>query len=63
MEKVRVRGVMVGAAEEIVDQLNDLRDRAGVPIDFACRSFFSSMPHTQQVELMERLAAEVMPHV
>ncbi len=63
MEKVRVRGVMVGSPDRIVDQLSTLREEAGVPIDFVARSFFSTLPHTRQLELMEDLATGVLPHL
>lgn len=63
MEKIRARSVVVGSGQEIVDRLNTLRTEAGVPVEFMARSFFSTLPHAHQVELLERLAADVMPHV
>lgn len=63
IEKIRDRGVVVGKADEIVDRLEAIRDEAGVPVEFMARSFFSTLGDDQQVELMETLAAQVLPHL
>jgi len=63
LDKIRTRGVVMGTPEEIVDRLNSLRDEVGVPVDFMARSFFSTLPNSGQIELMEELAATVLPHL
>lgn len=63
LDTVKVRGVTVGPPGHIVDQLSELREAAGVPIDFVARSYFSTLPHARQVELMEELASGVLPHL
>lgn len=63
VDKIRMRSVVVGSPQQIVDRLNELRAEAGVPVEFMARSYFSTLPHTRQVELLERLAVDIMPHV
>ncbi len=63
LKKIRTRGVIVGSGEEIVHRLGELRDSLPVPIDLVARSFFASLDHEHQVELLEELAADVLPHV
>lgn len=60
---LRQRDAFVGPSEQIVEQLHDIRDRAGVEVEFVARSFFHTLGHQRQVELMERLATEVGPHL
>jgi probable F420-dependent oxidoreductase len=62
-EILESRATFAGAAEKIVDQLNQVREAAGVGVDFVARSYFPTMVYQQQLELMERLATEVAPHV
>lgn len=62
-DRLRTRTVFVGPPDAIVEQLLDLRDRAGVPVEFVARSYFSTLEPQPQVELMERLATEVAPHL
>ena len=57
------RSVLVGTSDEIVAQLLDLRERAGVPVEFVARSYLSTLDYDEQVELMGRLATEVAPHL
>ncbi len=57
------RATVAGTGEQVVEYLLDIRERAGVPVEFAARSFLSTLPYEDQVELMERLATEVAPHV
>jgi len=40
-----------------------VRETAGVGVDFVARSYFPTMTYEQQLELMERLATAVAPHV
>lgn len=63
MEKVKSRGVTVGTPDEIVTALGDLQHQAGVPVEFVARSYFATLDFGRQRELMEHLAADVMPHV
>jgi alkanesulfonate monooxygenase SsuD/methylene tetrahydromethanopterin reductase-like flavin-dependent oxidoreductase (luciferase family) len=63
IERIRTRSVVLGSTQEIVDRLNALRTEAGVPVEFMARSFFPTLPHARQVELLDHLAADVMPHV
>ena len=60
---LRLRTTFTGPSDWIVEQLRGIEAAAGVPIDFVARSFFHTLPHARQVELMERLAAEVLPHL
>jgi alkanesulfonate monooxygenase SsuD/methylene tetrahydromethanopterin reductase-like flavin-dependent oxidoreductase (luciferase family) len=57
------RATVAGTGEQIVDHLLDLRERAGVPVEFAARSYFSTLEFGDQVELMQQLAEEVSPHI
>lgn len=57
------RTTFAGTADEIVSSLQDLRERAGVPIDFVARSYFPTLSYARQVELMQQLAEGVAPHL
>ncbi len=57
------RATFAGTEGQIVDQLNQVRESAGVRVDFVARSYFPTMTYERQLELMERLATEVAPHV
>jgi probable F420-dependent oxidoreductase len=54
---------LTGPSELIVERLNEVKDRAGVPIQLVARSHFATLPHARQVEIVDRLAEEVAPHV
>lgn len=60
---IRDRAVITGPGDLIVERLREIRDTAGVPVQFVARSYFPTMPRAQQVEVMERLAEEVLPHL
>ena len=60
---VRGRSLIAGSSDEIVSQLLDLRRRAGAPVEFVARSYFPTLGFEAQVELMERLASDVMPNL
>jgi probable F420-dependent oxidoreductase len=62
-QRLRSRSVFVGPPEEIVAALREIRDRAGVPVEFVARSFFHTLETPRQIELMDRLATEVAPHL
>jgi hypothetical protein len=46
-----------------VESLLDLREKAGVPVEFAARSYFATLDYQAQVELMTQLAEEVAPRI
>jgi alkanesulfonate monooxygenase SsuD/methylene tetrahydromethanopterin reductase-like flavin-dependent oxidoreductase (luciferase family) len=62
-EILQSRATFAGTSEEIVDQLQQVRESVEVDVEFVARSYFPSMTYDQQLELMERLATEVAPHV
>ena len=59
--KLQSRTTFAGTPDEIVRSLTDLRERAGVPVDFVARSYFPTLAYERQVELMATLANEVAP--
>ncbi len=61
--QLRHRTVIVGPSEQIVEELQAMRQRAGVPVEFVARSYFHTLDYGRQVELMHRLAEEVGPHL
>jgi hypothetical protein len=60
---MKSRTVFVGPSDWIVEQLNTIRERAGVPIDFVARSYLPTLHYGSQTQLIDRIATEVMPHV
>ena len=60
---LRGRATFAGPPEALVEALLDIRERAGVPVEFAARSHFPLLPLDQQIELMTHLAEGVAPHV
>ncbi|MFW2340510.1 MAG: LLM class flavin-dependent oxidoreductase [Acidimicrobiia bacterium] len=61
--QLRSRSALVGPSEMIVDELNSIRERAGVPVEFVARSYFHTVDYSRQVGIMQRLAEEVGPHL
>ena len=57
------KAAIVGPGDHIASVLTQLRDSVGVPIEFSVRAYYPAMPYGQQAEIMERLAAEVLPEV
>lgn len=55
------RRLMAGSSQEIVDRVGALRADVGVPVEWVARSYFPDFPYRRQVELVDQLAAEVMP--
>jgi len=62
-ERLFGRSTLVGAPDQIVAQLLEIREAAGVPVEFAARSYFHTLSYDDQLELMQHLAEEVSPHV
>jgi probable F420-dependent oxidoreductase len=60
---VKGRATYAGTADELVEALLDIRTRAGVPVEFVARSHLPLLEWDAQVDLMERLAEGVAPHV
>ena len=59
----RGRATYAGSADELVEALLEIRRRAGVPVELVARSHFPLLEHGAQVELMQRLAEDVAPHL
>lgn len=57
------RATIAGSSEQIVEYLGDVREKAAMPVEFAARSYFPTLPYDRQIELMHQLAAEVAPHL
>jgi probable F420-dependent oxidoreductase len=55
--------VFIGSGEQIAARLRAIQESAGVPVEFVARSYFPGLSPDRQREVMERLAAEVMPHL
>src|SRR5688572_27855607 len=60
---VKGRSTYAGTPEELVEALLDIRAQAGVPVEFVARSYMPLLDDGAQIELMERLAEGVTPHV
>lgn len=60
---VRGRATIAGSPDEIVEALLAFRKRAGVPVEFAARSYFPLLELEDQLEVMAELAEGVAPHV
>jgi probable F420-dependent oxidoreductase len=57
------RTTLAGTPEELVEALLDLRGQAGVPVEFVARSHFPMLEYDAQLEVMQRIAEGVAPHV
>jgi probable F420-dependent oxidoreductase len=57
------RSTVAGSGEQMVDALNQIREAAGLAVEFAARSYFHTLDYDDQIELMQQLAEEVAPHV
>jgi probable F420-dependent oxidoreductase len=60
--KLRKR-IVGGSADEIVHTIGTLRDAVGVPVEWVARSHFSDLHYGAQLEIVDRLAEDVMPHL
>ena len=61
--KLRERAVIIGPPDQIVEELLEVRAQSGVDTEFVARSYFATMEYDRQVELMQRLASEIAPHL
>jgi probable F420-dependent oxidoreductase len=57
------RFTIAGPSDEIVSTLLQVRERAGIGVEFVARSYFATLDLEAQVELMQQLAEEVAPHL
>jgi len=57
------RATIAGSSDQIVEALLDLREKAGMPVEFAARSYFATLDDEAQLELMTQLAEEVAPRI
>ncbi|MEX0796360.1 MAG: LLM class flavin-dependent oxidoreductase [Acidimicrobiia bacterium] len=57
------RATFAGTPQQIVEQLNQVGEKANIGVEFVARSYFPTMVYEEQLELMSRLATEVAPHV
>lgn len=57
------RSTIAGTGGQIVEHLNEIKEAARLPVEFAARSYFPTLTYEAQVELMAQLAEEVAPHV
>jgi len=62
-QSVAGRSTAAGTSDQIVTELNEIREAAGLAVEFAARSYFHTLEYQAQVELMQQLAEEVAPHV
>jgi probable F420-dependent oxidoreductase len=60
---IKGRAVYAGSTDELVESLLEIRDRAGVPVEFVARSHLPLLEYDAQVELMQELAERVAPHL
>jgi alkanesulfonate monooxygenase SsuD/methylene tetrahydromethanopterin reductase-like flavin-dependent oxidoreductase (luciferase family) len=62
--EARLRAMtLVGPPDLIAEELLTLQQKAGVPMTFVARSYFPGLPHSRQLEVLQRLAEEVAPLV
>ncbi len=57
------RTTLLGSADQIVSSLLDIRQAAGMAVEFVARSHFPTLRNSDQVELMQNLAEEVAIHI
>jgi alkanesulfonate monooxygenase SsuD/methylene tetrahydromethanopterin reductase-like flavin-dependent oxidoreductase (luciferase family) len=55
--------IICGSPDEVAAEIGAFRDALGGDIHFICRSDFPGMPSAQQLELIERIGAEVLPQL
>ena len=57
------RTIFAGPSDRIVESLLEIRQRAGVPVEFVARSHLPALSYQAQVELMARVAEDIAPHL
>jgi len=57
------RATYAGTSDEIVEALLEIREQAGVPVEFVARSHLPLLAYDAQVDLMGLLAEGIAPHV
>jgi probable F420-dependent oxidoreductase len=62
-ELVRGRSTFAGPPDALVESLQDIRRRAGVPVELVARSYLPLLEIGVQEELMQAVAEDVAPHV
>ncbi|MEN8040864.1 MAG: LLM class flavin-dependent oxidoreductase [Actinomycetota bacterium] len=62
MREKMLRRIVGGSTDEILETLASIRANAGVPVEWVARSFFPDLGYDRQLEIVEQLASEVMPH-
>ena len=55
--------IVGGSTEEVLDTIGSLREQIGVPVEWVARSHFADLEYQRQVEIVDALAEEVMPHL
>ena len=60
---IKGRAAYAGTPDELVETLLDIREQAGVPVEFVARSHFPLLEYDAQLRLMQELAEGVAPHV
>ena len=59
----RVRTLVAGTPDQLVEAMHETRRRAGVAVEFVARSYFSLLVIDEQLAIMQQLAEDVAPHV
>ena len=57
------RTAYAGTTDELVERLLDIRQQAGVPVEFVARSHLPMLEYGPQLEVLEHLAEGVAPHL
>ena len=57
------QATLAGPSEQIVASLLDIREAAGLEVEFVARSYFPTLGNSDQVELMQILAEEVATQI
>jgi probable F420-dependent oxidoreductase len=57
------RTAYAGTSDELVEKLQEIREQAGVPVEFVARSHLPMLEYEAQVEVMQQLTEGVGPHV
>ena len=60
---LKARTVYAGTPDELVEALLEIRNQAGVPVEFVARSHLPMLDHEAQLDLMQQLAEGVASHL